>query len=355
MEPATASIANTDCTKACITCGIDVSPKWWPCPLTSDETTDITVGFASNPLRLANSPQLLNSIEAVLHADQALANGQAPQQVIEGVNGHAALAAAALNENNQHVSATSRDVRCHKCHLEKARKVATPPAQPPASIMQEEVLRPQVIALTPLATSPDMPSPAPVPMVAQYAWPNSSYSSDTSYNDWARPSSSAQNGSLMHQYSDNRSTHNVGPAIQQPNGQSQIRQSGVGPSQSPHQNGHMAQRLTNGYAHHSMSGPPAHMHHTAYGAYASTRPAPQHLTNGGPPPRAPESPFIQNGHPHLHHRSSFNVPHASPPVPRELLSTVREPNGQQINGARPVDGRVNGGASASPSLRNLLS
>jgi hypothetical protein len=41
-------------------------------------------------------------------------------------------------------------------------------------------------------------------------------------------------------------------------------------------------------------------------------------------------------------------------MPRDTYPQGRELNNSQ-NNMRPNDGRVNGGASASPSLRNLLS
>jgi hypothetical protein len=46
------------------------------------------------------------------------------------------------------------------------------------------------------------------------------------------------------------------------------------------------------------------MQNGIYPSYASTRPSPQHLTNGGPPPRAPEHPFSQSiEHMHLYQES----------------------------------------------------
>jgi hypothetical protein len=91
-----------------------------------------------------------------------------------------------------------------------------------------------------------------------------------------------------------------------------------------------------------------------YTSYATSRPAPQHLTNGGPPPRAPEHPF-QQPNTVMHSHPSFGPPHGSPPVARDTYPQRPDPNNQQSNNMRSNDGRVNGGASASPSLRNLLS
>jgi hypothetical protein len=99
-----------------------------------------------------------------------------------------------------------------------------------------------------------------------------------------------------------------------------------------------------------------------------------HLTNGGPPPRTSEHSFSQGL---LSQRSPFSTaPHRSPPVSREGISMSHEPNITSNNShsrstdgharpndgqlrpndgqSRPNDGRPANGASASPSLRNLL-
>ncbi|KAG9230211.1 hypothetical protein BJ875DRAFT_472824 [Amylocarpus encephaloides] len=77
-----------------------------------------------------------------------------------------------------------------------------------------------------------------------------------------------------------------------------------------------------------------------------------HLTNGGPPPRAPEHPFSHSTE--HYHPPTRAPPQASPPLNREGSHMARE-NSNNLPNGQASDGRVNGGASASPSLRNLLS
>jgi hypothetical protein len=170
---------------------------------------------------------------------------------------------------------------------------------------------------------------------------------------WSRPTSGPQQAvATAHQFNGNRSPPAINSNSIHLNGQSQIRQSVVPIPVSPHLNGSLSQQVNNNYPpspHRGMGGT-HQIPNGAFVSYASTRPPPQHLTNGGPPLRAPENPSSHSGHQH----SSFGTTHTSPPLPRETLPVNREPI-IQGQGPRSADGRVNGGASASPSLQNLLS
>jgi len=182
-----------------------------------------------------------------------------------------------------------------------------------------------------------------------------SYPSSNSYNPWSRQSPTPQSVTQVNQLNGNHSPHINAASSHQMNGQSQLRQPIQALPHSPQQNGHMGQ-APNGYPHsphRSMSSSGIHGQNSTYNTY--NRPSPQHLTNGGPPPRAPEHPFAQN-YQHMRPHSSHGSPHGSgsPPLPREPHLQGRDVSNAQ-NGARPQDGRINGGASASPSLRNLLS
>jgi len=201
---------------------------------------------------------------------------------------------------------------------------------------------------------PPMASPPPMQSTSHYSWPPApAYSPPGPYSDWSRPTAaSSQSVSAIHQFSGNRSPRGTAITGHHLSGQSQSRQQVL--PQSPHPNGPLAQQTNNGYpsSPHRNIGSTHQMQNGVFGSYAATRLPPQHLTNGGPPPRAAEHPFSQNNHPSFH--SPFAVNHGSPPAPRETLPVNRD-SANHVNGGRASDGRVNGGASASPSLQNLLS
>ena len=332
--------------KKCITCNVDVSPKWWPCPSVVAEIP------AAAPV----------DVSATVNGDQYHLNGSSqtnglPSHSSTAENGggaNMALAAAALHQNTQQPvqAPVVTEFRCHKCHWKKLRKDPTP-SPPPA---QREESRPPVP--TPPVVSASAPEPDVPRSVNQYAWPPPppSYPPTASYNNWARPAS--QSIGQVNQLNGGHSPLTNNGTISQINEQPQMRQQVQGIPRSPHENGHIGQ-APNGYSHppspHRGLGPtPLHMSNGVYTSYATTRPSPQHLTNGGPPPRAPEHPFQQQNAA-MHSRPSFGPPHGSPPMPRDTYPQGRDPSNPQNNNMRPNDGRVNGGASASPSLRNLLS
>jgi len=314
--------ASEDHEKICVTCSIDVSPRWWPCPA-------------------RRKPVILPAETSVpLNGDHT--HGSNPPMInghFENGGGHVALAAAALHQDPRKPVPMVTEFQCHQCHCKKARKESTPPPKSP----EQEPSRPPIVAPSPAQVS-DVDVVQAVP---RYSWPHAPpYPSNAPYGSWSRHSPTPQSVPHVNQLNGNHSPRINGVVPQQLNGQPQIGQPVQGPPRSPHQNGHISQ-VSNGYPaspHHMGSTGP----HIQNGTY---RPTPQHLTNGGPPPRAPEHPFAQSSA-HMHARSSLEPPHASSPMTHPQ---ARDPGSSQSNGARSIDGRVNGGASASPSLRNLLS
>jgi hypothetical protein len=334
----TSSTANNGPDKICVTCHIDVSPKWWPFPA---DIADEPSATYEDSLNVPNSDQIHPN-------DSQLTNGHGinPSNGNTGVN--VALAAAALHQNTEKSAPIPTEFQCHQCHWRKLRKEPTPPL--PEALGESS--RPPTG--TPLSNPEADPAPAPT----HYAWPSHpppSYPSNGSYSPWPHHSPVPQGVSILNQLNGNQSPRiNTGP-VPPLNGQPSLRQSAHGLSHSPHQNGHLSQG-PNGYPHsphRSLGSSTLHMQNGVYPSYASTRPSPQHLTNGGPPPRAPEHPFSQsNGH--VPPRPSFGPRQGSPPLIRDNPQG-RDASSSQNNSMRVNDGRVNGGASASPSLRNLLS
>ena len=334
-----------DLEKICVTCSVDVSPKWWPMVTATVATSSPAVAFdgiSDHSHTKSESPYFTNS---------HLSNGLAGER--NGV--HVALAAAALHQNTQKPASPPTEFQCHQCHWKKIRKEPTP--IPVAS--DREASRPPAPA--------PLPPPTPAPIIAsipppepernhaahQYPWPPQppSYPPTAPYNNWSRHSPVPANVATVHQVNGNHSPRIPGAAPQL-GGPPHNRQPVQGLQPSPHQNGRLSQ-TPNGYPpspHRIVGPPPVHLQNGTYGSYVSSRPPPQHLTNGGPPPRTPEHPFSQTSAP-MHSRP-YGPPQGSPPVNREPL---RDGGPPQINGVRVNDNRVNGGASASPSLRNLLS
>lgn len=324
--------------KTCVTCGIDVSPRWYP--IFSVKQSGVTPD---------GPPISANGILSHLGESQ-LPNGHMSQA--ENGGAQIALAVAALHQDTRKPVPVPTEFQCHKCHSKKARKEPSPPPPSPP----REVSRPPVAAAPTNVPTPD--TEITHAAVSHYPWPQPpSYHPSNSYNSWSRQSPTPQSVAQVNHHNGNHSPHiNNGAALQM-NGQPPLRQ-GVPPSHhSPHQNGqngHIGQG-SNGYPpspHRRMSSTGSHAQNNTYSTYS--RPTPQHLTNGGPPPRAPEHPFAQSFS-HVRPHSSHGPPHGSPPLAHEPHLQGRDAGSAQSNGARPGDGRINGGASASPSLRNLLS
>jgi hypothetical protein len=357
---------DADAEKVCITCSTDVSPKWWA--LSPSPSQPVKVPESSTPV---NGEHPFNGDHGGMDG-QPSENGLAPNSE-DGV-GYEALAVAALHRDppSRIPTPLPTEYQCHKCHC---RKVV--PKEPTLSPVPPSPQRESSRLLTPDRSSIDVPMPdadiaQPAP---QYAWPQPpSYSGNINgaYNSWPNRSPTLPDAAV-HRLNGSHSPSVIsGPSQTSylPNGQAQMRQPSV--PRSPLQNG-----APNGYPHthsprRSLSSSGIHIQNSSYPSYSSTMPLPQHLTNGGPPPRAPEHPF-HHSDPH----SAFSPPYASPPMRRDSFQDsneqtqaqdrdfYREPSeqshsqardiGSQNGGGRSYDGRVNGGASASPSLRNLLS
>jgi hypothetical protein len=348
-------ISAAEAPRTCITCGIDVSPFWHPYPPIESNRVSAPTGWP-NSTSLAGSEKRPGLAEDVNPSEGAslLTNGHSTQNG-ESPKHHAALAAAALKEKSQEVGITSVYDQCHKCHRNRVQKPSPSPLQAIAS--QQDIPRSQLPTVTPSVPTPIPPLPSPQTQAASHfsSWHphQAAYTSPGSFSSWTRPPPTTQSAASVHQFNGNQSPRSTGSTILHLTGSPQVRQPPIPMPRSPHLNGPLTQQLPNGYPtspHRGVVG--AHqVQNGGFGSYASTRPPPQHLTNGGPPLHAPESPFSQNGR-SLHH-SSFSS-RASPPVPRESPLINRE-NISQGHGGRSNDGRANGGASANPSLHNLLS
>ncbi|KAI5862182.1 hypothetical protein GGS23DRAFT_110300 [Durotheca rogersii] len=225
--------------------------------------------------------------------------------------------------------------------------IAPPPLHPPTGAPPPPL---------PLATAHAGPSPmaapsGPPPVPAHHYAPPSA-----PYGDWHR--SPTQHPPVLHHINGGSNgpnpihhnhlrdlrpppiapiSHHQGPPLQHGLGQPMVN--GIPPS-PPRRGPPPVQNGTQPFM--------APFHHPAH--------SPLHaLTNGSPPPPRPSEHSFSQGL--LGPRSPFLNPHGSPPIPREGISMSREPSlSNGSNGPpRPSDNRPASGASANASLRNLLS
>lgn len=346
--------------RKCVTCQVDVTPKWWPFPPTSPaKTLAVTdVNGTPRPKKLdhdTNNSKHGLMATSVMHVDTEVRSDRVVADS-EPTGEDVALAVAALNENTKTIDPV--EFQCHQCHFNKVVKEPTPPPPPPPPVIPPpQIAAPQPLPiLSPINAVPAAPSPTPMQAPPHYPWPpQPTRSPQGPYNDWSRTTSLPPQGVHVHQYASSPSPHMT--TLQHTNAQNYDRQHTPGSRPSPQQNGYSRQPISNTFSpspHHMVIPNSTHLPNGIYASYPAARP-PQHLTNGGPAPRAPENPFSQGNHNLSHHRPPYGVPHSSPPAVRDQ-GMSRDPQNQQLNGVRPNDsGRVGGGASASPSLRNLLS
>lgn len=365
--------------RICLTCGIDVSPKWWS---VDDRGNDLANGY---------------------HDDL----GTEAQKFIE-----------------------QRKFQCHKCHKtnRKPKPLRAPPPSPPQPPAEQAPMTmaghhapspptQAAASLASLANSPRMRLPERHSEYRPFPWPDRppahhrpphggpmttphtqpplpphsqpgahlshingsspmasihQYPAAVPFNDWhGRPS--AQHGSPGRQM-------NGEPPLQ-PSPITSLSTLRPPPLSAPPphpatltsgpQGGHLGQSVLNGLppSPRRSAGPPV----TPAGAYVHTYhlhhghpPVPHALPNGTPPPtsvppRGPE-PHVQG---FLQQRGPYGPPHVSPPphgspsMPREGPPMVGDstpvPQGPQPpQPPRPSENRSASGASASPSLRNLL-
>ncbi|OTA64557.1 hypothetical protein K449DRAFT_327750 [Hypoxylon sp. EC38] len=347
-----ASVISQPGDKVCITCGIDVSPKWW-------------------------------AIDK--NQQKVLTNGH-----------HGSLSSEAMKFVAQ------RSAQCHKCHREKRKllphappKLDGPSNEPsraasipgsltnhPAPISQSAnrmdlgtswaPRAPPAQTTTPTATSaiaapplhpPSANIPPPLPLTAPHASPIAAPGvppvgphhyppPGAAFPDWHRsppphpPTLHHVNGGssgpspIHHNHlRDLRPppiapiSHHQGPLLQHGLGQPMLN--GIPPS-PPRRGPASVQNGASSYM------PPYHSAHNSHHG----------LTNGSPPPRASEHSFSQGL---LGSRSPFLNPHGNPVSADRGASMSREPSLNNNVPSRTNDNRPASGASANASLRNLLS
>ncbi|KAI6093814.1 hypothetical protein F4821DRAFT_221508 [Hypoxylon rubiginosum] len=344
--------------KICITCGVDVSPKWWPVDKTQEKI--LTNGYNGNL-----------SIEAQRFVAQRCVQCHKCKREMRKLAPHTqpTMDRPSTHEPTRAAPPVPGTISNHPPHLSHAvNRIAdlgnpwgsraptaqptTPSAPPASSAIAPPTLHappggppPPLPLTTPHAVTSPMAAPGGPPVAPHHYTPHSA-----SYGDWHR--SPTQHAPSLHQINGSSSgpspihhnplhnlrpppiapmSHHQGPPLQHGLGQPMVN--GIPPS-PPRRGPASVPNGTSPYLPSYHSG-----HNSLHG-----------LTNGSPPPRSSEHSFTQGL---LGSRSPF-IPHGSPPA-REGISMSREPSLNNNVPPRPNDGRPASGASANASLRNLLS
>ncbi len=350
--------------RVCITCGIDVSPKWWP--IDKDQEKIITNGHYGN---LGSEAQKFLS-QRSFQCHKCRKAGRKPilqppssTDTLPPVEPSRAPPAttvattAALTSPPPHVShAVNRISDFGSPWGPRAPIVQTPLSQagpmPVTSTPLHAPTGPPPLPLNPpthTGPSPMVAPGHPAPVSSHHYGPPSS-----SYSDWHR--GTTQHPAPVAQMNGGPG----GPAPSPHNALRDLRPPPIAPmghhQPAPLQHG-LGQPIVNGIPPSPpRRGPPSVQNGTS--SYLPSYHTPIHhphhnnLTNGGPLTRTSEPSFSQGL---LPQRSPFSTSHRSPPS-RDSISISREPNVNNNHPpARPNDNRPPSGASASPSLRNLLS
>ncbi|GAW22966.1 hypothetical protein ANO14919_125130 [Xylariales sp. No.14919] len=355
LDADTIAMIHNTCEKACITCSIDVSPRWHE--IDESQEKILTNGYAGT---VGDDAQKFIA-QRHFQCHKCKRDGRQPApHVPPPVEIPAAIEPLRPPPViNPSVAPTSPHHASHA--VTRMADLGSPwgpratPTQPPVSLGQTALHGPpggppQPPPLTaPRAGPSPIAAPGPPPPSAHtYPAPSSSYEwqrSSTQAPVNAHPISGSSSGPSSIHHNHLRDLRPP-PITSMPHHQ-------VGPVQHG-----LGQPMVNGVPPSSpRRGPPA-VHNSGASfvtPYPPTHPSPLHsLTNGGPPPRTSDQ-FSQG----LLSRPPFSAtPHRSPPVSREGVSMNHEPSisNNSINNppSRLNDGRPANGASASPSLRNLL-
>lgn len=348
--------------RVCITCGIDVSPKWWS--IDKDQEKIIanghygSLGSEAQKFMAQRSFQCHKCKKAgrkpALHAPSLPVETLPPVAVEQS---RAPPPTTALTSPPPHVShAVNRISELGNPWGPRAPVVQAPPAQ----------AGPPPVTVTPLhAPSGGPPPPLPLnppshtgpsPMAAPghpAPVPPHHYSSPSPYGDWHR---TTQHQTPVQQM-------NGGPPGPSPIHHNALRDlrpppiTPLGHHQAPPPQHGLGQPMVNGMpASPPRRGLPSVQNGSS--SYLASYHHPTHhplhnLTNGAPPARTSDHSFPQGL---LGQRPPFSTPHAPTPLSRDGYFITREPSVNNTNTppTRPNDARPPSGASASPSLRNLL-
>ncbi|KAI0537610.1 hypothetical protein GGR58DRAFT_343296 [Xylaria digitata] len=357
LDAETYAMIHNTAEKACITCNVDVSPRWHEIDDSQEKIlTNGYTGTVGEEAQKFLAQRHFQCHKCKRDGRQPVPHVPPPVEApaaIEPLRPPPVINPSVAPNSPHHAShAVTR-----MADLGSPWGSRATPTQPPVPLGQTPLHGPPGGPPQPPPLTAPRTGPSPIAAPGPPPGPTHTYPApSSSYNEWQRSStqppvaahpigsSSSGPSSIHHNHlRDLRPPpitsmphHQVGPI---PHGLGQPMVNGVPPS-SPRR------------------GPPTvHNGGTSFATpYPPTHPPPLHgLTNGGPPPR-PSDQFSQGL---LSQRTPFSTtPHRSPPVSRDGVPMNHEPSINSSNNnnppSRPNDGRPANGASASPSLRNLL-
>ncbi|KAI1132041.1 hypothetical protein F5Y10DRAFT_16124 [Nemania abortiva] len=352
--------------KICITCGIDVSPRWHG--INESQEKVLTNGYAGT---VGNEAQKFLAQRHFQCHKCKTAGRVLPSHATNATAPPVETPAAAMEPLRPppiiNPNTTPNSPRHTPHAVPRMGELGNPwgsratSTQPPVPLGQTPLHgppggQPQPLPLTAPRTGPSpIAAPGPPPAPA-HTYPNPS----NSYSEWP-PRSSAQPPVAPHPISGSSngptSIHHNHLRDLRPPPITSIPHHQVGPIQHG-----IGQPMVNGVPPSSpRRGPPAV--HNSGSSFVSPYHHPTHpplhgLTNGSPAPR-PTDQSYEFSQGLLSQRPPFtSTPHRSPPVSRDGIAINHEQNISSSNNgsapSRPNDVRPANGASASPSLRNLL-
>lgn len=345
--------------KACITCGIDVSPRWY----TIDESQEkvLTNGYAGtvgNETQKFLAQRHFQCHKCKREGRQPVVHAPPPPEppvatAIEPLRPPPLVNPTAAPNSPHHASHTATRI----ADLSSPWDPRPTQPQPPVPLAQPPLHGPPGPASQPLPLTAPRTRPSPIAAPGPPPAPAHSYPPPSSSYEWQRtpaqppvaahPINSGSSGpSALHNHLRDLRPPPITPMTHHP----------VGPIQHS-----LRQPIVNGVPPSSPQQRPPGVH-GGVAPFVSPYHTPSHappihgLTNGGPSPRTSDHSFSQGL---LSQRPPFSTtPHRSPPMPSRGIGMHHEPNinTNTSNNAppRPNDGRPANGASASPSLRNLL-
>ncbi|KAF2836519.1 hypothetical protein M501DRAFT_939594 [Patellaria atrata CBS 101060] len=322
--------------RVCATCNIDVSPKWWPID---------TVKTSKGSIRPSDEAHLSNGTPNNVPSENAIIQSSETQTIdltnsVNGTRSAAAVASAALSAVDGDTTSDRADsVQCNKCHWKKMRN--PDPTPPPPEVQRSES---RLTEGPPLSRSPSRQLPQAQPwMPATTPAPHGPPHLAQVASGWAPPPPPPlANGVPLHaqphphipppQVFHDHPLHphppsnGFIPAPAVPPVQGGVIRSPYHPPYNPPP---LHLPTTNPVAGHTngLNSPHVALHSPTY-------PGPAH------PVRQTESPYTG---PPQHHQ--FYGAHHGSPAPGAVDNRPSTPRDNNIN---------NPGASASPSLHNLL-
>ncbi|KAK0733444.1 hypothetical protein B0T26DRAFT_634916 [Lasiosphaeria miniovina] len=344
--------------KICLTCGSDVSPKWHA--IDQAQERELTNGYYGNL-----------GTEAQKFVEQRSFQCHKCKKAGRKPNPHAPREPTPPPEPVRSTSPRIPSLRSPAGAEQRPRSIMwTPPGQLPGAPIVPVPPHPGVSGLPPGVQAPHVaPPPLPQTVVPRGPpVPTHPYATGSrTFTDWHRTPTGHGPAPVHEVNGGPPPPHSPMHPLAPPNHLRPQTMPAIGHGPPPHppptQNGQMAQPFVNGMppSPRRVAGPPPPSPQNggpyipSHHSLGSAELRHHHMPMSQIPPVVPGpiAPEAQQSLYHLRQWNNHGPPpphHSSPPLPRESIPLSREPSNPP-----PRDNRPASGASASPSLRNLLS